>query len=704
MYIKYLDNEIDPNFAAKQRAKMHHKKHVANQSCKNLSALTPRGDDAELNSETKRNMYTSKHIVLKQRKMSENSSHPSASLEKYVNKKTTDYKIPGSASISISINTAQPIEGKIASQASCTHKQQTTSISGQNSFVNLHRSQTLKKGQPNNVTYLTTSASNNQNLLNMAKIGGTIVEVNSEKMTIKKLNSFVNSNFNKSALLNSNIVINQSNHDLDSDAAIREENRTEDQANELIIQIADESIHKTSFLENRSPKYETGCLNPNYNPESDLITSQSKLAEKPGLFKTKEKKKFSFETKKRSPVKERSCHKNKIVPTANHQALVSIIDNLNQKYDNFLSNNISTPNNLFKMGNSVIPIGSEAALLKSRLRTKGIETCNTRKRSNYNSANLDLTDKSVQSGSEENDRDISSKQKNDKLKKAAFNSSKGITIDLEEYKKGRHLGPADSEVDLTNSQKKVSVQDRDGKKEKYRKIHSFSQSKNEDRKPHITKTRNCSSKTKRQEDVIFRDVSAVYRSDIDYESSFEVSNTPIIKPKQNIPSKRNMKCSFVNTSEINLQLETEEVKEEKVGQPSIFTVLKKAVPKGKINISTGTSHHQSVGESKIKKHGVKLTKEAKNESQCQTNELNSVKSSLASHKIIFNNHNQTNKMKTNKETDRKRLEKTTANPATSLKQGPLVTPKNNFIRKSEKHPTNKVEKEKDLLSDVIKLY
>lgn len=620
-------------------------------------------------------------------------------INKFENKKTTDYKIPGSASLSLTINIKQPP----TSGTNCLNKSNLLSATS--------NSKNLNKRKENSKNLAVTTCNGSQ-----GQVGGkqNIVDLIYEKMVMKKLNNFANKQENSSTALASPAIANiatapaqtkvnqvkefkESGYKPKKEAAKNKPNTqmpakksesSEQHDNELYLNSdkvfdskqAEIDLKRMSFFDNRSPKNDSQYLTT-YNYDSNRILSsviQKKPSEKRGLFKANYKDKFKdFISKFRSLSRDPRSNKAKAIPAENHAALVNIIDNFNQKYDNFLSS--TNQDNVFRVLNSN-QINDEGRNPRNRLScsVSNGKFLNSRKRSNFNSVNLDSSEKDMDDP-DEFQHDPSSRI--DKPKRRAFGSRKGITIDLDNHRGYEEdLDYQGQGGKLMKTQRKYNLLEVQRKKSNFHKV-SISHSSN-DRTQSIGKTRNNNIKSRK--DVIFRDVSAIYRSDIDYESSFdEESNSPIKSPKKIISPKRNIKGSFINTSEINLNIDDGDYNSDYGA-----TKQNSAVPKGKINIITINPCQEP---QTCKAKPTKLNEEKNIQTQ-------------SSNKIIFSHHNQGLKnqpIATVNNTERVNTEK-----KSKIKQSPMLSPKNQASKKQNQSlsSTYKTEKDKEILGNTIKLY
>ena len=536
---------------------------------KTLNNEEIKGKTAVINIEVKNNIQKEDKNKMQTNLTSPRDKNKEKSSAKFSTKKTTDYKIPGSASINL------------------------PSMSNPTSQLQIITNKINKsKGEFNNKK-------------------SNIIDIISEELAMKKLASYLQKEPSVKNIKTTIDDINKSQINIkkqknDSNKSLQRLSPADEKKH-----IKTESLQKASFVLEKSPKFDflntTTNKNNKFSKRTPSVTKKSKYSNRLNALQN-EFKIYNEEQKSKQPI---------IQNNQNTEALVNILDNINRKYDDFILNNNENKDNLFR-------VLDQNKKIESKRRSMNV---NKDDRSNSKYSNKNLTERNQST--------------NDKAKPS----------NRLESKESVHL--------LVKHRKKFNF----GKNEMFKKIAQ--------RKLSINSRNNNTTKK------LFNDVSAIYQSEIDYDRSFDNTSvnspSPLFKRRKMSSRKQSIRGSFINCSEINLNIENDEDDEvrETKGTPVIIG-LKKPILKGNIDI------YNAVNDKDQRKVVKKETLSKPNEN-----------------KIIFN-HKQTTVMK--KEENKKiTINNSIVKPVKSQVLSPK--PKKDYNNNKD---TNKLALKMN--EDIIKLY
>lgn len=316
----------------------------------------------------------------------------------------------------------------------------------------------------------------------------------------------------------------------------------------------------------------------------------------------------------------------------NNNEILNIIDNINQKYDDFLTNK------------------NKECIFRN------------------------VPNKKVDSKppTEQNKVQNKSQNKNLNLNKSKTNNISTPNLNLA-------LGNKESEREINRQSSKVSIHYmvKQKKKNNFTKHESRRlYNNNIERKKSFTSRNAVIKKNER----MFNDISAIYKSDIDCDSSFD--NTSVINSpsplRRRQSRKHSVRGSFINTSEINLNIENEDESDNERTSPKIGFIK---IQKGKINISSMNDDVKDID----KKNKININ----NQTNSYINKNNNQNISQKDGKIIFS-HIKNNNTGPNKDKDDKKKIK-----------NQILSPKSTINTTNKKDTKYTLKPNKD---DVIKLY
>lgn len=506
-----------------------------------------------------------------------------------------------------------------------------------------------------------------------------IVDLIYEKLANKKNGSFANKSKNYSSAYQGQVEALEGNF---------KPQKIGSPTYKILLSNEQDLMQKNNNL-SHSPKYDKTCQ-ANKTSKSNATETPQNALEKRGLFKrlklhlqsnrddyTNLKFNNTYGSKDRKPALKAATPSKSFV-------------NATEKF-NFNVNPQKTVANKFI---KLFPGSYISDSLRHRF-CNSVNASHKRKKSNSNILNLDVSQRKYDCSERKKSEmlspfDLSNKSKPRNIKNS---STKAITISLEpkDMANDRALVKTERKTRLhSNMMKNLKIDSR--------KI-SLNSNQEDNKKNQIKNSINKKSR-RSEEMIIFREISAVYKSEIDYESSFEQASTPEIKRKCKRPSSRKLiKGSFVNTSEINLVESEVEYDSKPEKCSNLYSVFTKAVPKGKINIAQIQSSFN--GKAYFKENvtsGRDFVKHVRE--QKPSNELNAKRSTQIKNKIIFNNHNK------NSESAKHLISR---QPLYQHKKGGTLNlkPRPSAIQSPKTLLRDKLiglEKEKDLICDTIKLY
>lgn len=319
----------------------------------------------------------------------------------------------------------------------------------------------------------------------------------------------------------------------------------------------------------------------------------------------------------------------------NNNEILNIIDNINQKYDDFLTN--KNKESIFRNvpNKKIDSKPAEQNKVQNKSQNKNLNL-NKSKTKNISTPNLNLT--------------LGNKEKEKENEREINRQSSKVSIHY-----------------MVKQKKKNNFT-----KHESRRLYN----NNIERKKSFTSRNAVIKKNER----MFNDISAIYKSDIDCDSSFD--NSVINSPspfRRRQSRKQSIRGSFINTSEINLNIENEDESDNERTSPKVGFVK---IQKGKINISNMNEDVKDFD----KKNKINMN----NQTNSYINKNNNQNISQKDGKIIFS-HIKNNNTGSNKEKDDKKKPK-----------NQILSPKSTINTTNNKKDTKYTLKpNKD---DVIKLY